>query len=126
MQDMVGYQDPKMAQMVYPHQQYTDAPGGYHGMPYDSSQPQAHPMSYAPVQQPYGVMDPQQYAAQGVFPTPPLQPNQPQEPSPEAYSPESYAQQDLSELLGNLKVDEKGTGTLSTHILHQRALLMFS
>ena len=110
MQGMVGYQDPKMNQMVYPHQQYPDAAAGYPGIPYDSSQAQAHGMNYASVQPQYGVMDPQQYAAQGVFPTPPLQPNQPQEPSPEAYSPESYAHQDLSELLGSLKVDEKGTG----------------
>jgi hypothetical protein len=88
---------------------YPDHPAsGYQGIPYDPSQAQAQGLHYTNVHPHHGAMD-QQHVAQNVFPTPPLQHNA-TEPSPEAYSPDSYAQQDLSELLGSLKVDEKGTG----------------
>lgn len=80
---------------------------GYQGIPYDTSQAQAQGMHYTNMHPHHGALD-QQYAAQNVFPTPPLQ-HIKAEQSPEGYSPESYAQQDLSELLGSLKVDEKGT-----------------
>lgn len=105
---------PKTSQTVYappPPGHYSDASttAGYQGIPYDAPQSHQPSLNYTSVQPPVSTMDPP-YAGQGVFPTPPLQPNNPHEPSPEAYSPESYAQQDLSELLGNLKVDEKGTG----------------
>ena len=113
MQQPVMQTAPKPGQTVYapPQGHYPDpsTTAGYQGIPYDTSQPHQSNLNYASVQPPVSAMDPP-YAGQGVFPTPPLQPNNPHEPSPEAYSPESYAQQDLSELLGNLKVDEKGTG----------------
>jgi hypothetical protein len=100
-------------QPVYPPQgSYPDAAAaaGYQTIPHNSSQPHQPDLNYASVPPPMSAMD-APYAAQGVFPTPPLQPQSSQhEPSPEAYTPDSYAQQDLSELLGNLKVDEKGTG----------------
>lgn len=111
----------KPAEDMYAPQAYADAgPVPYGVSPYGAGQqpppPQAqqhqqHPgMHYQ--QQPIPVMDPSSYGAQGVFPTPPpIPPSQIQEPSPEAYSsPDSYGQHDLSDLLGNLKVDEKGTG----------------
>lgn len=110
MQQNVMQTAPKPGQPVYaPQGAYPDTGvPGYQGVPYDISPTQQHGMNYTSVT-PVSAAD-QSYNPQSVFPTPPLQPNSQPEPSPEAYSPESYGQQDLSELLGNLKVDEKGTG----------------
>lgn len=102
-----------------PQSAYPDANhAAYQNLPYDPPQAHQHNMNYGSVPQPISVMD-SQYATQGVFPTPPLQapprqqPQQQQEPSPEAFTPESYGQQDLGDLLGSLKLDEKGTGAKS-------------
>lgn len=97
-------------------QMYGIQPGypdpSYQTLPYDPSQqqPEMHYTTVSPQQA--GMME-QQAATQNVFPTPPMQQQQPariEESSPEAYSPESYQQQDLADLLGTLKVDEAGTG----------------
>jgi hypothetical protein len=84
----------------------------YSNVAYDGTH--AHPtnMPYGSIPQQLPVMDPH-YTSQTVFPTPPpLQTGAHQEPSPEAFTPESFQQQDLADLLGNLKVDEKGTGMM--------------
>jgi hypothetical protein len=84
----------------------------YSNVAYDGTH--AHPtnMPYGSIPQQLPVMDPH-YTSQTVFPTPPpLQTGAHQEPSPEAFTPESFQQQDLPDLLGNLKVDEKGTGMM--------------
>jgi hypothetical protein len=69
-----------------------------------------HNLQYAPVHHhSVGVVDQQQYAAQtAAFPTPPLQ-HAPNPNSPEETFQSEYAQQDLADLLGSLKVDEAGT-----------------
>jgi Fungal Zn(2)-Cys(6) binuclear cluster domain len=91
---------------------YSDhSASGYQGITYDHSQVQAQGLQYTSMHPHHSALE-QQYVAQNVFPTPPLQ-HHATEPSPEAYSPDSFAQHDLSELLGNLKVDEKGTGESS-------------
>lgn len=83
----------------------------YHTVPY--TQPQAVPqnLQYAAVHSAYATPD--------SFPTPPSMHQIPQvqqlpqisqhPSSPEDYQSE-YAQQDLAELLGSLKVNEAGTG----------------
>lgn len=100
------------------HGVYQEAgPSAYHNVSYDGTQ--GHPggsVHYGTVPPQVPVMDPH-YAQQGVFPTPPppLRGDHHQEPSPEAYTPDSFQQQDLADLLGSLKVDEKGTGTRLAH-----------
>ncbi|GAP88713.2 putative lipase regulator 1 [Rosellinia necatrix] len=85
-------------QVVYPLAQYGD-----------TTSAQQH-MSYGSVPPPVGVLD-QSYASTGVFPTPPLpdMPGPHSESSPESYHTEQYGQQDLSDLLGPLRLDERGT-----------------
>lgn len=84
--------------------------GNYQTLSYDATQPQNN-LVYASVPPPGSAMDP--YTSPHAFPTPPLQNEPLQEPSPEAYSPGDYQQQDLADLLGTLKVNEVGTGKYS-------------
>lgn len=92
-----------------PNSVYADASSAsYQTGPYDATQSQAA-MSYASVAPPVSIID-HSYTSPHVFPTPPLQQEVHQEPSPEAYSPGEYQQQDLADLLGTLKVNEAGTG----------------
>lgn len=102
------------APSMYAAQPYPDpGPAGYHHVPYEATQPQSS-MPYGAVQPPASMID-HSYAAHNVFPTPPMQPQQPSRPesSPEAYSPGEYQHQDLADLLGTLKVNEAGTGKKS-------------
>ncbi|KAG6000352.1 hypothetical protein E4U21_005561 [Claviceps maximensis] len=55
-----------------------------------------------------GILD-QSYSGSNAFPTPPTHQVPRQDSSPEAYSVDSYQQQDLADLLGCLKVNEIGT-----------------
>lgn len=105
-------QAPKPSAIYAPQSSYQDASGLYHGVQYPEPQPVAHDLhQYAPVHHPVGVVDQQQYTAQTAFHTPPMQ-HAPQPGSPaETYSSSDYAQQDLADLLGSLKVNEAGTGT---------------
>ncbi|OAQ98152.1 hypothetical protein LLEC1_01503 [Akanthomyces lecanii] len=86
---------------------YTENPGGFHTIPYDPSQAQQdiHYTTGAPP----AMLDPISYAQQNNFPAHSL--NQPDHPgaSPESYTTDSYQQQDLSDLLGTLKLNELGT-----------------
>ncbi|KAI0410073.1 fungal-specific transcription factor domain-containing protein [Xylaria palmicola] len=85
-------------QAVYPLSQYGDAGSVQQHMPYGSLPP------------PVNVLD-QAYSSAGVFPTPPLpEMSAPHsESSPESYHTEQYGQHDLADLLGPLKLDERGT-----------------
>ncbi|KAH9894612.1 hypothetical protein F4778DRAFT_747670 [Xylariomycetidae sp. FL2044] len=88
---------------------YSDHSSVYSSVPYgDASAPQHH-MPYGAVPQSMGVMD-QPYAPASVFPTPPMhQSSAHSEASPESYRPDPYGQHDLSDLLGALNVNERGT-----------------
>ncbi|KAI1502469.1 hypothetical protein F5X99DRAFT_417825 [Biscogniauxia marginata] len=90
---------------------YSDHQGVYPSVAYGESPATQHYMQYAHVPHPpVGAMDPA-YAA-NVFPTPPMhQVSAPHsEASPESYTTDPYGQQhDLADLLGSLKVDERGT-----------------
>ncbi|KAI1491767.1 hypothetical protein F5X96DRAFT_668354 [Biscogniauxia mediterranea] len=91
---------------------YSDHQGVYQSVAYGESPATQHHMQYAAVpHQSVGAMDPS-YASANVFPTPPMhQASAPHsEASPESYTTDPYGQQhDLADLLGSLKVDERGT-----------------
>ena len=90
--------------------------GAYSALSYDTNQPQ-NTMPYASIQQSGSVLD-QSYTSPHTFPTPPLQHDPYQEPSPEAYSPSEYQQQHLADLLGSLNVNEVGTGMCNPKTKH--------
>ncbi len=98
---------------IYPPQaSYQDTSGLYHPVQYTETQAVPHDLQYAPVHHPVGVVDQQQYAAQtAAFPTPPLQHAPHPGGSPAETFHSEYAQEDLADLLGSLKVNEAGTGT---------------
>ncbi|TGJ80486.1 hypothetical protein E0Z10_g8278 [Xylaria hypoxylon] len=86
-------------QAVYPLTQYGHSTSVQQHMPYGPVPPP-----------PVGVLD-QPYAPTGVFPTPPLPEMSTSHSgsSPESYHTEHYGQHDLADLLGPLKLDERGT-----------------
>ncbi|TVY90949.1 Cutinase transcription factor 1 alpha [Lachnellula willkommii] len=91
---------------------YSSEPVGvYQNVPYGApssahSQPSMHYNNS--MQTPVSIIDQhQQYPPQNVFPTPPLQGSHPE--SPETYEQDQYGQQDLSDLLGELRMNEAGT-----------------
>ncbi|ORY57169.1 uncharacterized protein BCR38DRAFT_490148 [Pseudomassariella vexata] len=84
-------------QDVYQTVQYPGGSGGQHNMHYTTIPP------------PVGMMD-QSYAPANVFPTPPMhQQTAHSESSPESYHQDQYGQHDVADLLGTLKIDERGT-----------------
>jgi hypothetical protein len=68
-------------------------------------------MQFNSMQGPAGVMDSHYPPIQTVFPVTPVQ-QQPQAESPE-YHQDHYGQQELVDLLGDLKMDIGGCGTLT-------------
>jgi len=76
-----------------------------------SGHPQ-HALHYNSMQTPVSVIDHHQhYTPQGIFPTPPLQQQHSSHPdSPETYEQDQYGQQNLADLLGELRMNEAGTG----------------
>ena len=90
---------------IYQPVQYGDPSSGH-------SQQNIH---YGNLQTSVHVIDQHQhYAPQPVFPTPPLH-QSPQQASPEAYDQDQYGQRDLSDLLGELRMNEAGTGMTSLY-----------
>ncbi|KAJ4297277.1 hypothetical protein N0V88_004195 [Collariella sp. IMI 366227] len=99
---------PKPSPIYTPQASYQDTSALYHPVQYAEPQPVPHDLQYGSVHHPVGVVD-QQYTTQpATFPTPPLQ-HAPQPGSPEETYQAEYAQQDLADLLGSLKVNEAGT-----------------
>ena len=89
----------------------SEAVGVYQTVPYGapSSAHTQTSMHYNSMQTPVSIIDQhQQYTPQNVFPTPPLQGSHPE--SPETYEQDQYGQQDLADLLGELRMNEAGTG----------------
>ncbi|KAI0126893.1 hypothetical protein BJ170DRAFT_724536 [Xylariales sp. AK1849] len=89
---------------------YADGHNVYQTVAYPPPQTTQHSMHYTTMP-PVGVMD-HSYAPASVFPTPPMHHQQSahSESSPESFTQDHYAQNsDLSDLLGFLKVDERGT-----------------
>lgn len=86
-------------------------PGSY-GEPSTHSQPTMHYSNLqTPMQTPVGVVDSHQnYTPQSVYSSMPLQQDSAHPESPETYEQDQYGQQNLADLLGNLRVDEAGSG----------------
>ncbi|KAK8103782.1 uncharacterized protein PG998_010815 [Apiospora kogelbergensis] len=107
-QPMMGGQ-PKVA-MYAGQSPYAEAHDVYQSVPYGAHATAQPGMHYTTMTPAPGVMD-QAYAPSSVFPTPPMQhhagPHS--EPSPESYTQDQYAQSDLADLLGSLKMDARGT-----------------
>ncbi|KAK6209165.1 hypothetical protein LQW54_006619 [Pestalotiopsis sp. IQ-011] len=108
-QAMMGGQ-PKAGMYAAPGP-YSDGHNVYQTVSYPTPQPGQHSMHYTTIP-PVGVLD-QSYAPASVFPTPPMQHHHHaphSESSPESYTTqEHYQNGDLADLLGSLKMDEKGT-----------------
>ncbi|KAK4673115.1 hypothetical protein QC763_108960 [Podospora pseudopauciseta] len=93
-----------------PQTSYQDTSALYHAVQYSDSQTVPHNLQYQPVHHAVSAVNvvDHQYGAQAAFPTPPMQqPSHPASPA-DTYQSE-YAQQDLADLLGSLKVNEAGT-----------------
>lgn len=114
MQQHLAAQQQKHGQSMYQQGvSYSDGVNMY--------QPMQQTMPYVDPQQshqgmPYGTMQPvvsgldAQYP-QAMYPTPPI--HQAPAESPESYNTEQYGQQDLADLLGELKMNEAGTGAIN-------------
>ncbi|KAM0605999.1 hypothetical protein ACHAP1_004281 [Verticillium nonalfalfae] len=102
---------PKPGPAMYAtHAAYPDNPNVYQHVPYSDSSAAPQNVHYTTMPPSVPVMDQQQYAAQHHFPSPPHhQGSKPHSSSPGAYSQDEYQQQDLSDLLGSLKMDEAGS-----------------
>lgn len=102
---------PKQTSPMYPTQQhgYSNSQALYQSYPESSGMQQG--LQYADLQPGVNVVD-QSYAPQNAFPTPPLQQSSRPGSAPESYQPDPYNQHDLADLLGSLKVNEAGTGTV--------------
>lgn len=110
---------PKPPSIYPPQTTYPDTSGLYHPVQYTEPHPVPSNLQYTPVHHHPSVVD-QQYAAPPTsFPTPPLQ-HAPNPGSPDEAFQSEYAQQDLADLLGSLKVNEAGTGTLCPRWQHLR------
>lgn len=99
---------------IYTHQMpYPDAAGVYHPGPYgepSSSHSQAS-MHYSNLQTPVSVVDQHQnYPPQPNYSSVPLQPQPSHPETPEAYEQDQYGQQNLADLLGELRMNEAGSG----------------
>lgn len=109
-QQLTGPQKPNTA--VYPQLPYGEPVGVYQqSMPYSAGQSSNHGLNYGSMQPPINVLDGNYQQPQHSFPTPPIQ-HQPQPQTPDNYQQDQYAEEDLSDLLGGLKMNEAGTGKL--------------
>ncbi|PVH76410.1 hypothetical protein DL98DRAFT_551174 [Cadophora sp. DSE1049] len=98
---------------IYTHQMpYPDPAGVYHPGPYgepSSSHSQAS-MHYSNLQTPVSVVDQHQnYPPQPGYSSVPLQPQPSHPETPEAYEQDQYGQQNLADLLGELRMNEAGS-----------------
>lgn len=101
----------KQSSSLYPAQQeaYSSSQALYQSFPESAGMQQN--LHYADLQPGVNVVD-QSYAARNAFPTPPLQQSSRPGSSPASYQQDPYSQHDLADLLGSLKVNEAGTGTV--------------
>lgn len=106
---------------------YSEQSGLYQPMQYQDHSPQ-HGIHYTTVPAPVGVVDQSYAQAQSqaqqstIFPTPPMQQATRPESPPDVYNQDQYGQQDLSELLGTLKLNDAGTGEFLDSQAHLRPI----
>lgn len=117
-QQLVGSQ--KNVPPIYTQQgPYTDGVGVYGTVSYGepSSGHSQQSMHYDTLHTPVSVLEQHQhYSPSHVYPPPQL-PQNPHPESPVMYDQEQYGQQNLADLLGELKMDEAGTGMQSCQCL---------
>lgn len=90
---------------------YPENPSIYQPVAYGESPTGQQNFHYGNVAPPMSVMGGQQYDPSQHMPSPPHQGGGKDDGSPEVYGhDDSYQQQDLSDLLGSLRVDEAGSG----------------
>ena len=105
-QQIISHAQKPGPSMYAPQSTYQDNTALYHPVQYNEAQSVPHNLQYSSVLPTGNVVD-QSYTTQNNFPTPPLQQSS-QPSSPETYRSDQYAQQDLADLLGSLKVNEAG------------------
>jgi Fungal Zn(2)-Cys(6) binuclear cluster domain len=111
-QHLAGPPKALQQQIYQQHIPYTDTVTTYHSLPY-TQHPQGHvpmqsPMQFNSIQGPTSVMDNHYSSAQTVFPVAPVQ--QRSQPESPEYHHDRYEQQELADLLGDLKMDFDGSG----------------
>jgi hypothetical protein len=128
-QQLVGSQ--KNVPPIYTqHGPYSDGVGIYQSVGYGepSSSHSQQQMHYGSMQTPVSVIDQHQhYPPHSVFPTPPLPPNSHSHAeSPETYEQDQYGQQNLADLLGELRMNEAGTGSVLKDWSQSQVLILHS
>lgn len=115
MQQHMAAQHKNIPPIYTAHVPYPDPVAVYQTGPYgepSSSHTQPN-MQYGSMQTPVSVIDQhQQYPPQTVFPTPPLAQQSSHAGSPDTYEQDQYGQQNLADLLGELRMNEAGTGKI--------------
>lgn len=92
---------------IYPQVSYAENINVYQPLPYTQEPPGQQTLQFNDIPGP-GVME-SHYVAHHAYPVAPIQ-QQHHSESPESYQTDSYVQQDLSDLLGVLKMDDNGSG----------------
>ncbi|KAK3330090.1 hypothetical protein B0H66DRAFT_469213 [Apodospora peruviana] len=106
-QQLIG-QSQKPGPMYASQPTYQDNSGIYHSVQYADSQTVPQNLQYGSVHPAVNVVD-QSYTTPNTYSTPPMhQSSQPDSPA-DTYRSDQYAQGDLADLLGSLKVNEAGT-----------------
>ena len=108
---------------------YPDPVGVYHSVPYGepTSRHSQASIQYGSMQTPVSIIDQHQhYSSQPVFPIPPLAQQSSHPQSPETYEQDQYGQQNLADLLGELRMNEAGTGKLHIRLIFLYWVLMKS
>lgn len=100
---------PNMYQQQLP---YVDGVNMYQPLQYNPPPIAQQPMQFTNMHNPAGVMN-NQYATDNVYPVAPLLQHHHSQ-SPEGYQQDQYDQQDLADILGDLKMDTAGSGMLNT------------
>jgi hypothetical protein len=121
MQQHLGGSQKAPPPMYSQHVPYPDGNNMYQPLPYSQPQPVSQTMQYGNIHNAAGVID-GHYTSQNVFPVAPLI-QHPQSESPELYSHDQYGQQDLVDILGDLKMDSAGSGALYCKIIRMCKLI---
>jgi hypothetical protein len=98
---------PRSAPPVYaPQIPYSDNSAMYQQLPFNPPPP-AQGLQYQNMHNPY--ID-NQYTSQTIFQMPPTLQHTQSSASPEAYTQSDFGEQDLADILGDLKMDNAGSG----------------
>lgn len=101
---------PKSFPQIYPPQiPYADGISMYHSISHAPPlPPDQHTIQFSNMHGPAGALE-EHYPSQSIYPVASIL-QQPPSQSPDLYHQEQYSQQDLVDILGDLKVDVAGSG----------------